>query len=49
MEKRTKLAEEFGGIKAFGGEGSLYKKVERVPKESDPKYCVAGAEKVLEV
>ena len=34
MEKRTKLAKEFGGVKAFGGEGSLYKKSSTYPKKA---------------
>ena len=49
MEKRTKLAEEFGSVEAFAGKGGLYKKSSTYPKKASPRCCEVGAGKVLVV
>ena len=49
MEKMTKLAAELCSEEAFGWKKWPVQKAEHVPKESGPGYCVAKAERVLEV
>ena len=49
MEKRAKLAEEFGSVEAFAGKGSLYKRSSTYPKKAVQGAVRYGLEKVLGV
>ena len=48
MEKRAKLAEEFGSVEAFAGKGSLYKRSSTYPKKAVQGAVRYGLEKCWE-